>query len=151
MNARSHGRLFLVWIGLALLLPASVLAQTNVATAAALNAALPNPTFSVLRFFGSLAVVVALFLAGVWCFKNWQRFTIYKGRAPQLQVLEVRPLGGRQALYLVGYKDQRFLIAASPAGINLLTHLPDGEGPAVGAGAPETFSRSLERALMPQP
>src|SRR5438067_738025 len=85
---------------------------------------LPEMGFSVVRVFGSMIVVLALFLGGVWLFKNWQRVAIYKGRTPKLNILEVKSLGNRHALYLVAYEQQRLLVSSSPGGINLLTHLP---------------------------
>ena len=56
---------------------------------------------------GALALVW-LFLGGVWLFRNWQRLVIQRGRAPKLNVLEIRSLGGRQALYVVGYEAGTF-------------------------------------------
>lgn len=85
---------------------------------------LPDVGVSVLRVFGALAVVLALFLAGVWLFRHGRELTMRKGRPPRLNVLETRSLGNRYALYVVGYDEQRLLIAASPAGITLLTQLP---------------------------
>jgi flagellar biogenesis protein FliO len=106
--------------------------------------------FSVVRVFGSLVVVLALFLGAVWLFKNWQRVAIYKGRTPKLNVLEIKSLGNRHALYLVGYEDQRFLIASSPAGVNLLTHLPEADGEPVAAVPVPTFAQSLRQTLAPK-
>jgi flagellar biogenesis protein FliO len=82
---------------------------------------------SVLRLFGALVLVIGIFLAGVWLFRNWQRFAIRKGGAPRLNVIEVKSLGQRQAIYVVGYEQQRILLASSPAGVTLLTHLPEAE------------------------
>jgi len=111
---------------------------------------LPEVGFSVVRVFGSLILVLALFLGAVWLFKNWQRVAIYKGRAPKLNVLEVKSLGNRHALYLVGYEDQRFLISSSPAGVNLLTHLPEADGEPVAAAPAPTFAQSLRQTLAPK-
>ena len=86
--------------------------------------ALPDVGSSVLRVFGALIVVTAIFLGGVWVFRNWQRFSTRKGGAPRLNVIEVRSLGQRQALYVVGYDQQRMLLASSPAGVTLVSHLP---------------------------
>lgn len=88
---------------------------------------LPDAGASVIRVFGALALVVGIFLGAVWLFRNWQRFTVQKGAGPKLNVLEVRSLGQRQALYIVGYQQQRMLLASSPAGITLLSHLPAAE------------------------
>jgi flagellar biosynthetic protein FliO len=85
---------------------------------------------SVVRVMGALAVVLALFLAGVWLFKNWRRLASRKGAAPKLNVLEVRSLGQRQAIYVVGYEQQRLLLASSSAGVTLLSHLPSAEAEA---------------------
>lgn len=95
--------------------------------ATALPTPLPDAGASLIRVFGALALVVALFLGGVWLFRNWQRLTLRRGAAPRLNVLEVRSLGGRHALYVVGYEQERFLLASSPSGVNLLSHLPTAE------------------------
>jgi flagellar biogenesis protein FliO len=117
--------------------------------------ALPDAGFSIIRVFGALALVLALFLGGVWLFRNWQRLTIQRGREPQLRVLEMRALGNRHVLYVVGYQQQRLLLAASPAGVALVSHLPSGDevetAPAP-AAAPENvaspnFVQALQQAI----
>jgi flagellar biogenesis protein FliO len=87
----------------------------------------PELGSSLLRVVGALLLVLALFFAGIWLFKNWRRFLQQKGRAPRLNILEVKSLGQRQAVYVVGYDQQRFLLASSPAGVTLLTHLPTAD------------------------
>ncbi len=89
-----------------------------------ISTALPEVGFSVIRVFGALALVLALFLAGVWVFKNWQRLALQRGRPAQLQVVEMKPLGGKHALYVVAYQQQRLLLASSPNGVSLVSHLP---------------------------
>ena len=42
-------------------------------------------------------------------------------------MLEVKSLGQRQAIYVVAYEQQRMLLASSPAGVTLLSHLPEEE------------------------
>jgi len=122
-------------------------ASTNVS---AFPGALPDAGASVVRVFGALVLVVGIFLGGVWLFKNWQRFTVQKGRGPRLNVLEVRSLGQRQSLYVVGYQQQRMLLAASPAGITLLSHLPAADevldaAPATKVSFAEAFQQVLTR------
>jgi flagellar biogenesis protein FliO len=102
--------------------------MTNVPS---MSSALPDMGASLLRVTGALGLVIALFLGGVWLFKNWQRLALRKGAAPKLAVLEVKSLGQRQALYVVGYEQQRMLLASSAAGITLVSHLPEA-----GAAAP---------------
>lgn len=97
---------------------------TNTAGAAPMPS-LPNASLSVLRVFGALALVMGIFLGGVWMFRNWQRLARQHGRQPRLNILESRSLGGRQAIFVVGYQQQRFLVSSSPSGVSLLSHLPD--------------------------
>jgi flagellar biogenesis protein FliO len=119
------------------------------------NAPLTAPPFpeagvSLLRVTGALALVLGLFLGGVWLYKNWQRLACQRQHQPRLNILETRSLGPRQAIFVVAYEQQRFLISTSPAGINLLTHLPDGEAPLPGAetpGAPVPFAQALAQVL----
>ncbi len=101
----------------------------------ALAPPLPDASVSLLRVMGSLALVLGLFLGGAWLFKNWQRLAQPRGRQPRLNILETRSLGARQAICVVAYDKQRFLVATAPTGISLLSHLPDAE-----AGEPETGS-----------
>ena len=104
--------------------PSPVLPAPN---ALSIPGTLPDTGASILRVLGALVLVISLFLGGVWLFRNWQRLAFRKGRAPRLNVLEVRSLGQRQAIYVVGYQQQRILLASSPAGITLLSHLPEEE------------------------
>jgi flagellar biogenesis protein FliO len=92
-----------------------------------ISPALPEAGFSVIRVFGALLLVLGLFLSGAWLFRNWQRFSVQRGRTSQLQIVETKALGGRHALYVVGYQQQRLLLASSPAGVTLVSHLPLAE------------------------
>jgi flagellar biogenesis protein FliO len=97
---------------------------TNSAAVPLTAPSLPDTSLSVFRVFGSLALVIGLFLGGVWLFRNWQRLVSQRGRAPKLNILETRSLGGRHTVHVIGYEQQRFLIASSPGGVNLVSHLP---------------------------
>ncbi len=108
--------------------------------------------FSLFRVLGALALVFAVFFGGLWLFRNWQRTFVNKGRSPKLDVLEVKSLGQRHALYVVGYEQQRMLVASSPAGITMLATLPDaGLVPEVtlntGNGHKPGFADALRMAL----
>jgi len=125
---------------------------TNSAAAPAFNPALSTPDMgaSLLRVMGALALVLGIFLAGVWLFRNWQRFAVQRGRAPKLNVLEIRSLGGRQMICVVAYEQERFLLASSPAGVNFLTHLPSAgnEGESTTETKPNIpFSQALAQML----
>ena len=113
------------------------------------NTALPDVGLSLVRVFGALALVLAIFFAGVWLFRNWQRLTIQRGRTPQLQILEMKSLGNRQAILVVAFQQQRMLLSSSPAGVTFLSHLPvseDGEGMTDAVAAP-TFGDALQQVL----
>jgi len=114
-----------------------------------LPAPMPDVGLSLLRVLGALAVVLAVFLGGVWLFRNWQRLVIHRGRSPRLNVLEVRSLGGRHALYVIGYEQERFLVASSPAGVSLVSHLQsaDPDGPAEVNPAAASFAQTLVQTL----
>lgn len=121
---------------------------------AATAGTLPDAGSSVLRVLGALALVTAIFLGGVWLFRNWQRFTVRKGNAPRLNVIEVKSLGQRQALLVVGYEQQRLLLASSPGGVTLVTHLPaveeattEAEPAAPAAGARMSFVEAFQHVL----
>ncbi len=132
-----------------LLLAASARAQaTNLISTAP---PLPNVGGSFIRVLGALALVLGIFLGGVWLFKNWQRLANRNGSAPKLNILETRSLGARQGIFVIGYDKQRFLIASSPTGVNLLSHLPDAEISETETGekksAPMPFAQALASVL----
>jgi len=120
------------------------------ATLAPVPSILPDVGFSFLRVLGALAIVLGLFLCGVWLFRNWQRLFVHHGRSPRLNVLETRPLGNRHGLYVVRYEQQRMLLASSPTSVTLISHLPDCEPPAepltISDNAP--FAQTLQRVLV---
>jgi flagellar biogenesis protein FliO len=109
--------------------------------------------YSLFRVLGALAIVLALFLGGIYLLKNWQRFAIRRGgRVQKLRILEVKSLGPRQALYVVGYEGQRLLISSSPAGVSMLSALPQEieEPSEISAGAAlplNSFAETLMRTL----
>jgi flagellar biogenesis protein FliO len=143
---RRSASLTLVLLGCA---ASAASAQTNLPLSGigSPSSLMSNTAGSVFRVFGALVFVIGLFLGGVWLFKNWQRLSGQRGRTPKLRVLETRSLGGRQALYLVGYEQERFLIAASPAGISLLSELPAAPEADEPAAQPIPVAPSFAQAL----
>ncbi len=130
-------------------LPAAQGATTNLTTLPPLAPGLADTGASVIRVIGAFLLVIGLFFAGVWMFRHWQRAGSKGGRAPKLNLIESRHLGGRQALHVVGYEQARFLITTSPAGTTLLSHLPDApaDEPSTDIKAPPTFSVALAQML----
>ena len=135
---------------------ASVLAQPVLSPSTPAAPELPNSAavvFSFLRVLGALAIVLGVFFGGIWCFRNWQRTATARGQAPKLNIFETKALGQRHALYVVGYEEQRLLIAASPAGVTMLTTLPPAAlNATVATPAVRTnFSAALRQALQHKP
>ncbi|HTA31179.1 MAG TPA: flagellar biosynthetic protein FliO [Candidatus Cybelea sp.] len=112
-----------------------------------MTSGLPDMGASLLRVVGALAVVIALFLVGVWLFRNWQRLSMRRGAAPKLSVLEVQSLGQRQAIYVVGYEQQRLLLASSSSGVTLLSHLPSADEEPVAAAPKLSFAQAFQQVL----
>lgn len=116
----------------------------------ALHTDLPAVGVSAIRAFGALALVFAIFFAGIWLFRNGQRIAWRKTGPPKLAILETRALGNRLAIYVVGYEQQRLLVGGSPAGLRLLTELPAATGtPDEATPPPEkiSFTQCLHKVL----
>jgi flagellar biogenesis protein FliO len=112
------------------------------------GASLPDAGASVFRVCGAFVVVVALFLGGVWLVRNWQRLTLQRGAAAKLSLIEMKSLGQRQTLYVIGYQQQRMLLASSPAGVTLVSHLPEApEGEKTVPAASSSFADALQNVL----
>ena len=115
---------------------------------AVLGHPLPEASFSVLRVFGSLVLVISLFLCGVWLFRNWQRLASRNGNSPRLNIFESKSMGHRHSIFVVGYDERRFLISSSPAGVQMLTPLPDAEaGEPVENSPMPNFAQALQKVL----
>jgi flagellar biogenesis protein FliO len=65
----------------------------------------------------------------------------------------MKALGGKHALYVVGYEQQRMLLASSPSGVTLVSHLPNAEAseletsPAASPMSGENFVQVLQQAV----
>ena len=142
------------WVLVILFIPSSLSAAPLLSTnLPPVSPALPEASFSVIRVFGALMLVLGLFLGGVWLFKNWQRLTIQRGRPSQLQIVEMKALGGKQVLYVVGYQQQRMLLASSPSGVTLVSHLPNADAPELQPEAVtgQNFVQALQQAVQGKP
>src|SRR5262249_48104904 len=103
-------------VGLPLALGAACFARTSFAVTNTISLTTPvlaDAGPSLLRVMGALALVLGVFLGGVWLFRNGRNLRFGRGRANRLNVLEVRSLGGRHALYVVGYDQERFLLGST--------------------------------------
>ncbi|HVM59886.1 MAG TPA: flagellar biosynthetic protein FliO [Verrucomicrobiae bacterium] len=108
---------------------------------------LPDLGVSVLRVFGGLVLVLALFLGGVWLFKNSQKALGRTNGVNKLRVVEVKSLGNRQSICVVGYGRQRMLVGASPAGVSLVSQLPEASPEEETSTATPSFADALQSVL----
>jgi flagellar biogenesis protein FliO len=124
---------------------------TQLASQAAALEAPPAPSLpaSFLRVFGGLAVVLGLFAVGVWLARNGKRTLLRNGRPARLKVLEVCHLGQRQAIYVIGYDQQRLLVSTSTQGVQMLTTLPEDANDPLPPVADASFSANFLRLLQP--
>ncbi len=135
---------FILWCVLAVAVQA---AEPSAPLPPAPAAPLPEVGASVLRVLGGLVFVLALFLGGVWALRNWQRVVVQRGQAPKLNILEVKSLGNRNALYVIGYEQQRLLLSSSPTGVTLVSHLPNAEPGEAATPATPSFAEALQQVL----
>jgi flagellar protein FliO/FliZ len=121
-----------------------VLAET---VNAPINPPLPDAGTSVLRVLGALLLVLAIFFGGVWVFRNSSRVLKRGGSGSALNVLEVKSLGNRQALYVIGYGRQRMLIGTSPTGVALVSELPESTADESTVPPAQSFGEALRVVL----
>lgn len=121
--------------------------STNSFSNSLTSPSLPEAGPSLLRVLGALALVLGLFLSGAWLVRNGRLRVFGRSRSARLNVLETRSLGGRQALYVVAYGQERLLIGSTPAGINLLTHLAPSQEEEASLPAPSPMLPSFSQAL----
>lgn len=79
-------------------------------------------------FFMQMLLVLALFFLilymGSRFFKPAKSLGLKMGkRASQLDIVEMRHLGGRQYLFVVAYKNERLLLSSGPNGLQFLCRL----------------------------
>ena len=76
--------------------------------------------------FGLIVVTLVLFvgLGLVAWFLNRRGAPLRRAAGQHLEVLETRPLGGRQFLMVAAYGDERFLLSVCPGRVEYLCSLP---------------------------
>ncbi len=152
---RLRSALFLFAPALALLMAGDLFAATNVIIYGATNApAMPAPSSESLggvfiRMMGALVIVFALVLAAAWAFRRSRLFGLVGTGSNHLRVLESKTIGARHTLHVVAYGEQRFLIADTPAGTNLIApvNAPSGSAATEAAPASGTFAEKLRTLI----
>lgn len=141
-----RGRLVALGVALCFGLAALGADTTNAVASLPLTApATPSLLGPLVRMFGAVALVLGLLFGVQWWLRQNRRSGLGRNPANHLNVLEVKSLGHRHVLYVVGYEQQRLLVATSPAGVSLLTTLPEAT---VEAGTPPAPVVSFADALM---
>lgn len=101
---------------------------------------------------GLLAILMLFLMAltlGVW-FLARRRMPGRSANLQRLQILETRPLGGRQFLMVVAYGQEAFLLSVCPGRVEYLCPLQDvaeQELPDCGAAAPAGLGASFSKVL----
>lgn len=101
------------------------------------------------RMLGAMLIVFAVLFAGTWAVKRWRLLPGGVGKKSRLKMLESKAIAPRQSVVVLGYEEKRFLVAATPQGVSLLTTLPDGINEPVPepVAAPAGFGELLITAL----
>jgi len=102
----------------------------------------PEAPPSGLRAFGSLVLVVGLAGASLWALKKYGRGRMPGGGGGKLRVEETLALGDRRFVSILDVEGERFLLALTPQGINLLSRLDPGD-----RGEADTFDAALARQV----
>lgn len=112
--------------------------------------AMPGVGSSIVRLLGAFALILALLMAAVWFLRHGGQFARRRAGQRHLHILEMRALGNRQSLVVVGYQSRRLLLATAPSGVRLLTELPPADpstGDPPAPGVVTTFADALQGAL----
>ena len=95
-----------------------------------------------LRALGSLVLVCGLAGGALWAFRRWGANKLPGSGGARLKVEETLALGDRRFVSILRVDEERFLIAMSPQGVNLMSRLDSVE-----AGGPPQFDQALERQV----
>jgi flagellar biogenesis protein FliO len=102
----------------------------------------PEAPASGLRTFGSLVLVLGLAGVSLWALKKYGRGRVPGSGGGKLRVEETLALGDRRFVSILDAEGERFLIALTPQGIQLLSKLDPGD-----RGEPESFDQALSRQV----
>ncbi|MEW6560358.1 MAG: flagellar biosynthetic protein FliO [Pseudomonadota bacterium] len=116
--------------------------------------ALPDPMSwtELLRVFGGLVAVIAVFVAALWLLKRLQPGS--RASSGPMRVLSTLHLAPRERLLLVQVGEQQLLLGSSAQGLSCLHVLstpvplePPSAGQGLSAALPATFPDWLRRAV----
>jgi flagellar biogenesis protein FliO len=102
----------------------------------------PESGPSGLRTFGSLVLVLGLAGVSLWALKKYGRGRVPGGGGGKLRVEETLALGDRRFVSILDAEGERFLLAMTPQGIQLISRLDPA-----GRGEPGSFDETLSRQV----
>jgi len=106
-----------LWATVFVLLGTCVLQGAETATGGGLQMESADDLMaSWLKMFGALITVLSVFFLGVLIFKKYGTLLQNKASQGQLKVLECRALNQRNAVYVLDYCGERFLVATGQQG-----------------------------------
>lgn len=95
-----------------------------------------------LRAFGSLVLVLGIAGLSLWALKKYGRGRIPGGGGGRLRVEETLALGDRRFVSILDVEGERFLLAMTPQGIQLISRLDPRD-----QGGPGSFDEALSRQV----
>lgn len=101
------------------------LAPRKAAPDRAVKPAAPSPSTTIGTVVSSLAIVLGLFLALVWCSRRFAPAGTTPLPKEAVELLGRAPLAGRQTMQLVRVGNRLLLVALSSAGAQTLTEITD--------------------------
>ena len=87
--------------------------------------AMPSAGPAILSMFGSLAVVVGLFLGLIWLLRRGSPKSIRLLSSDVVELLGRSPLAGRQQMHVIRFGNRLLLVAVSPDGAETLAEITD--------------------------
>jgi flagellar biogenesis protein FliO len=102
----------------------------------------PEASPSGLRAFGSLVLVLGIAGASLWALKKYGRGRLPGGGGGKLRVEETLALGDRRFVSILDVEGDRFLLALTPQGIQLISRLDPRD-----AGGHSSFDDALSRQV----
>ncbi|HEX3998315.1 MAG TPA: flagellar biosynthetic protein FliO [Pirellulales bacterium] len=87
--------------------------------------AMPSSAPAIVSMFGSLAVVIGLFLGLVWLLKRGSPKSVRLLSKDVVELLGRAPLAGRQQMHVIRFGNRLLLVAVSPDGAKTLAEISD--------------------------
>ncbi len=81
-------------------------------------------TLQFVRVAGSLALVLALLLGGLYALKRWGHWMKKTGNDGWIQIIAQHSFGPKHHILLVKVEEEKLLVGVSPQGMHYLSSIP---------------------------